>query len=233
MEDQLTVTIKNWHKFQSEHGRNTYLWFRFYLNFFRDGHHLQLGDSGTTLFTFLLCECGARRSETVTINRKIACAQLGWTGPKLDQNFSLLISKGSVVDEKNWTAKSNMKLPTICVGASPDRIEENRIENTIVQSAKADMDELDFESLYQKYPRKEGKTPGMQICKRTIKTKADFDALSLAIAKYAARCATEQRDKKYIMLFKTFMGQWRDVLEPGWGGGLQPQYLKLGGVRND
>ena len=69
---------------------------------------------------------------------------------------------------------------------------------------------LDFETLYQKYPRKIGKKKGIDICLRKIKTQSDFEKLDQAIKNYSEYCDNHQTDKKFIKHFSTFMGSWED-----------------------
>ena len=74
---------------------------------------------------------------------------------------------------------------------------------------------FDFEVLYKRYPRKEGKSRGLKVCKREVRTQADYEALGKAIDEYARRVAGKSED--YVKYFSTFMGEWRDYLEPAAG----------------
>jgi hypothetical protein len=97
-----------------------------------------------------------------------------------------------------------------------EELEKNREENTLAQSSDC-ATPFDFESLYKKYPRKLGKHRGLVLCKAQIKTDLDYQALSLAIDQYAAHCQKQATEPKYIKHFSTFMGSWRDWLEPDAG----------------
>jgi len=72
---------------------------------------------------------------------------------------------------------------------------------------------FDFESLYKKFPRKEGKQRGLKVCAVQVKTQEDFDQLSLAIDRYAEHIKKQATEARYIKHFSTFMGEWRDWLE--------------------
>lgn len=84
---------------------------------------------------------------------------------------------------------------------------------------------FDFEALYQKYPRKEGKSPGLKQCAEQIRTQEKYDLLSTAIDRYAAHCADT---KQILMHFGTFMGSkrtthpWVDWCDPETGAGAIP-----------
>lgn len=73
---------------------------------------------------------------------------------------------------------------------------------------------FDFAAVYAAYPRKVGKTPGLKICARQIKTPADYADLERAVAEYAHRIRRDGTELRFVLHFSTFMGRWRDFLEP-------------------
>lgn len=72
---------------------------------------------------------------------------------------------------------------------------------------------FDFEALYKKYPRHEGKSIGLRRCRSQIETQKQYDDLSRAIDVYRERCQREGYDKSFIKQFSSFMTDWRDWLE--------------------
>lgn len=74
--------------------------------------------------------------------------------------------------------------------------------------------DLSFAAVYAAYPRKRGKTPGLKLCARLIKTPDQLDDLRRAVENYARRCRIEGIPPDKRMHFSTFMGQWTDFLEP-------------------
>lgn len=81
------------------------------------------------------------------------------------------------------------------------------------QSPKRRPSEFDFDSLYSKYPRKEGKTRGLKICATQIKSQDDYQNLSKSIDNYSVYCASKVKDPKFIKHFSSFMAEWRDWIE--------------------
>ena len=77
-----------------------------------------------------------------------------------------------------------------------------------------------LDELYAAYPRKVGKSDGMQLCRQQLKSEADVEDLKNAIAKYRKNCEDDNREKQYVLHFSTFMrkGRWRDWLEDEAGG---------------
>lgn len=73
---------------------------------------------------------------------------------------------------------------------------------------------FDFESLYKKYPRKQGKGAGLKKCASQIKSQKDFDLLSTAIDNFSSYMRDSGRDIELIPYFSTFMTNWRDWLDP-------------------
>lgn len=88
--------------------------------------------------------------------------------------------------------------------------------NTLAQSS-IERVKFDLELLYQKYPRKQGKSLGLKKAKTQIKTQADFDALSSAIDAFCRHHKKLETQPEYIPYFSTFMASWKDWLEPETG----------------
>lgn len=80
--------------------------------------------------------------------------------------------------------------------------------------------QFDFEALYKKYPRKEGKSAGIKQCLKQIQTQEDYAALSLAIQRYAEHC---RKSQQIVRHFSSFLGSqrtghpWRDWTDPETG----------------
>jgi hypothetical protein len=70
---------------------------------------------------------------------------------------------------------------------------------------------FDLEAAYQRYPRKEGKTPGLKRLGKEIQNDEDYRLLLTSIESYSSKVLGE--DPKFIKTFSTFVGQWRDYAE--------------------
>ena len=91
---------------------------------------------------------------------------------------------------------------------------KNKIKNKIKNKNKSESENtFDFEGLYKKYPRKRGKTKGLEICTSQIKTEKDFKLLEIAISNYTKEIEKAQTDINFVKQFGTFMRVWRDYLE--------------------
>ena len=78
--------------------------------------------------------------------------------------------------------------------------------------------EFDFESLYKKYPRHEGKAEGMRRARERIKDQEAFTLFTTAVFNYIEKCKLDQTDQKFIKHWSSFIGTkdqepWRDYVE--------------------
>jgi len=78
---------------------------------------------------------------------------------------------------------------------------------------------LDFEAIWQKYPRRVGKTDARERFLRLIKTPEDFAELERAVENYTTECRAKQTEEKYIKHLASFLGtadapRWRDWVSP-------------------
>ncbi len=71
---------------------------------------------------------------------------------------------------------------------------------------------LDYEKLYNNFPRRFGKKRGLQICRLKIRSQVQYNRLATAIANYAAHCVG--KETQYVKHFDTFMGCWEDWVTP-------------------
>lgn len=84
------------------------------------------------------------------------------------------------------------------------------VQYNSIHKEKSIKSEFDFEAIYNLYPKKEGKTKGIEFCQKNIKTKEDYDLLLKAVTRYSKNCRTERTEKKFIKLFSSFMSVWKD-----------------------
>lgn len=110
-----------------------------------------------------------------------------------------------------------------------DTDKDNKTNTT---SASATTERFDLEALYAKYPRKEGRSKGMEKLRKQIKTRKDYDDCERALAIY---CRSETVLKGFIKTFATWVNSWRDCLESGYGKttlpGMGPAITKRPKVR--
>lgn len=74
-----------------------------------------------------------------------------------------------------------------------------------------------LKGIYEKYPRKMGKSAGWKTAIAQCKNMDDLDQLETAISNYCSYITRERTERQYILYFSTFMHQWRDWLDPDIG----------------
>lgn len=94
------------------------------------------------------------------------------------------------------------------------RTNETDITDTQKRNNNSSKPEFDFVGLYKKYPRQEGRTPGLKKCEKQITSSKKFKDLELAIDNYANLERAKETKKQYILKFGKFMDQWQDYIEP-------------------
>jgi hypothetical protein len=86
----------------------------------------------------------------------------------------------------------------------------NTVQYNTVHNKNKNTHTFDFESVYQKFPRKLGKQRGEKLFNQQIKTQKDFENLSRAVENYSRQMIELNQPKQFIKQFDTFMGCWRD-----------------------
>lgn len=74
-----------------------------------------------------------------------------------------------------------------------------------------------LELIYKKFPRKEGKTPGMKTLVKKIHTEQDLLRLDQAVEHYVAFCERKGRAGEFVLMWSTFTNQFEDWLDPDHG----------------
>lgn len=72
---------------------------------------------------------------------------------------------------------------------------------------------LDFESAYNLYPCKKGKTKGLEKLKREIDSIEELELFKTSIKNYCLDFKQNKIDIKYYKHFSTFVGEWRDWID--------------------
>lgn len=215
----LIIKFKKWESFNPPSSK-TNSWFRLNSNIVSRPIWDELDNDGFRVFIYLLCQANEsdhRGSIHVTARQ----ASRRCTVSEKSFNHAIKILKTFQVIEvrtpSGHFAGSEETLPTYDTN---ERTDETK-RYIQADSAAAELRcVFDFNSLYQKYPRKEGKASGILQCRKQIKTQADFDSLSAAIDRYAAHCA---KTDQIIKHFSSFLGSektghpWRDWLDPDAG----------------
>lgn len=201
--------ITNWDEYQERADRPNYTWFKLHSEICDSAFWHKTGHAEKILFLFLLAQRNKSRRKTFFVKdiQLEAYCQIG--KKDLLTHIDKLVSLGVIQEHSRQIPAQPREDSRQNVGS---RLEEKRIEKNNAHSASAPVS-LDFESLYKKYPLKKGKTRGMKLCQREIKSEADFQLLSQAIDNYSREIKAEKTAPRFIKHFSSFMNCWRDALE--------------------
>ena len=106
---------------------------------------------------------------------------------------------------------------TECSDAANVAVSPNTIQNKTKQNNNTSYP-VSFEEWWKIYPRKIEKAGAFLKWKATLRKGATEDNLMIAVLAYAAACAADGREARFIKHPSTFLGpseSWRDFLSPG------------------
>jgi hypothetical protein len=94
------------------------------------------------------------------------------------------------------------------------------ISNTVlINKSEKSKFKIELEEAYKAYPRKQGKTEGIDRLLKEVASGEDVAQFKQAINNYRAHCDKNKTEKQYIMMFSTFSNplKWRDWVDPQHG----------------
>lgn len=204
------INILNWDKHNPKRDQKTYSWLRLQNDIATDKDLYGLSAEQKWAWVVILCEASKKNCGEIEFD-------LDWLSEIARVKKASVESLLRFLEEKPIITKSLPRASAECRSTTPtyERTYERTNETILPDSAPAEPRRVfDFEGLYSRYPRKEGKAKGIAACKAQIRSQEDFAALSLAISRYSEHVKKHATDPRYIKHFSTFMGSWRDWLEP-------------------
>lgn len=228
----IRISIPNWEKFNPRADRANYTWFRFQNGYFSDQAIFPLTDSQIVLHGFCLCELSKKNAASVELLSEYIAAVRRRDEKEILNDLQVLHERGVIEISTGGDEPANRRRddgePPALLPATNERTNvTNERNDTGSHRGSAAPIDFDFESLYKKYPRQEGRSRGLEACHAQIKTQADFDSLSKAIDHYAKACANKSTEGKFVKQFSTFMGCWRDYISPTAGSTTLPRVSSL------
>lgn len=110
--------------------------------------------------------------------------------------------------------------------------EENKVieKDSKKEKATYTIKEIDYEKLWEAYPKKLGRKDAMRHMHATIKTEQDYMNCKTAIKNYLDYIKTEKIQEKYIKNGSTFFNNWQDFINFNVSANFQTQtdYANVG-----
>ena len=185
---------------------------------------------GALFFCWLACY--ERRSERLTIREADACAEIDGFAAAIasasladiegdevvfhgvTERIAFLVQQAKRGAKGGRKGKGKPKHRRPIANAKQSQSEATANTLTLTPDLDQSLTRFDFDSVYQQYPRKIGKAPGLAKLKAKVKTQADYDQLVQAVSTMAQ--AWRGKDLTYCPHFSTFASQarWRDDMLP-------------------
>lgn len=209
------IKILNWEKHNPKRDQKTYTWLRLQNGIANDKDLFGLSAEQKWAWVVLLCEASKKNCGELEFDIEWLVQSAGVKKVQIEAMLRLLEEK-AIISKSLPPAAAQCSEPSTFTTPTYERTNVRTYERThLIDPADAGPEcvILDFEILYRKYPRKLGKQKGIATCKAQIRGPEEFQALSLAIDRYAEHCRKNATEPRYIKHFSTFMHSWRDWLE--------------------
>lgn len=215
----MQIEVINWEKYNPRKDVKHSSWLRLENKTWRDPKLFDLSNDEKMVWIAVLCIASEENKSTffisinqIALNLRIKTNVVEATIEKLQQ---LELVHVHVTDTLRM--RDGHERTRIATNERTNVTNERNEHSSSKTSFDGQRNKFDFNSLYQKYPRKVGKQQGIAKCKVQVKTPEDFDLLSKAIDNYTAYCKKQGTEAKYIKHFSTFMTSWRDWLDDNAG----------------
>lgn len=139
---------------------------------------------------------------------------------KTDRIVLETCARGTLVTIRNWEKYQKEFVDACAESAEIVRAAHVPSRNEVglkEESKKEDLvsiQKFDLETVYRKYPRKQGKTKGIIRLRKEIRTEDDYRDLIKAVEHYRSSGDVQ---RGFVKLFSSFASEWRDWIDPQTG----------------
>jgi len=218
-EEWVEIEVINWEKYNPRSDRKSHSWFRVQNDIVAEPKFFGMSAAQKFISICLFAEISKNGGNPTKVNCFWLADQLKVKPSEIHQTIQKLVLSGvarlpldtawSPLDT-TYTHNFQSSLTT------NERTNERTNKRASVPNSKSETGYgAGFQEVYESYPRREGKSAGWKIYDREIKTSEEREALLTAIKNYRKnKVGTEAR---YLLMFSTFMNQWRDWIDPAAG----------------
>lgn len=216
-EEWVEVEVLNWSKYNPRGDVKKPSWFRVDYGMLDDPDFYSFTHEEFKAWLYVLAQACRKNTGTIRVNYDHAERVSRLSRKGVDGALKKLESLSIVL--VNVTDTSRIRHADVTdtnATERTERTERTRCSSELDSKSKSGSGYgAGFQEVYESYPRREGKSAGFKVYERDIKNAAERDSLLLAIQNYRkSKLGTEAR---YLLMFSTFMNQWRDWLDPGAG----------------
>lgn len=188
----MKIRVPNWEKYNERSDRRNYQWFRLQCDWLQDDRIFHVSPNAKLLYLVILCEvCRTGGESEIEAGIKRLGTITGNTQFK-ERHLQELLEVGLV--EAIAGQKQEMPLT--------DRQTDKQYR-------------CDLDKIYQHYPKRPNtnKAQGFIRLEKEIKGPEDYQNLERAVCNYAKYCEAECTEPKFVKMFSTFAGCWREWIE--------------------
>lgn len=129
------------------------------------------------------------------------------------QKYGLVDTQGTLIEHLVDTPPTLSEQSMDCHSISISKSKSGSKSNT--GSAEGAATSAEYEAVYQQYPKKVGKSDGLEKLKKSCPLKSQLDEFEKAMVAYVAKCKVNET---FFKQFDTFVNsRWKDCLDPAYG----------------
>jgi hypothetical protein len=200
----LEVEVVNWNRYNPRTDRKNHTWFRLQNDILTEPKLFGLTSAQKFAVVCLFAEVSKAGGKRVRLSVPWFCSQLKMKQSELLKVNRQLIDAGILMPHTGDQSVSIL-LTTDGTDGTDERTDGH--------------DDLDFDGIWKKWPRRVNKTEARYRFERLIKTQEEYRDLEKAIENYKSDIAAKGTEEKYIKHMASFLGTedkqvWRDWINP-------------------
>jgi len=204
----LKIKIRNFEKYCGRKDLKTHWWGKLNIGLWRSTEFATLSSDEKLVWIALI-------SITAEEQKEVICANLGWIEQLLGIPAGSALSSVKKCEQLQWLSvirTESDRVPAVIRAADQNRLDKKDLyspDPEVGQPRKKPValppELVSFlQSVYNQYPRAEGKSRGFVRLKTQLTSEQKCAAFAQAVKNYADECQKEGREKKYIKIFSTF-----------------------------
>lgn len=218
--DGAKIEVKNWEEYNPRSETKRPSWFRCENDLATSEKLFGLSCEQKWLWLVILSLLSKRNGKAITWSSSYVHAVSG-VSPKVQdatiEIFEKIFDLHVTRTEACETRTDAYEIRTDSCGTRALRTNERNERDETNELVRARASVSDLEAVYQKYPRKMGKAPGMKRLKTQIATQEDLAELNRAMDAFVAFHRQKGTEAQFIPHFSTWTTSWRDWLDPETG----------------
>lgn len=213
----VTIEIINWSHYNKRPDIKKTWWFAMSNSFFEEQKFGDWSLEDRAVWLYLLCIASKEQSAKISVNLAFAKRVAG-ISPQILNRVVMKLEKIQCIRVHVHDPYGSVRDP---VGTGQEKTGQNTIAHSsqdsplLQKKEPAPKKELVavLHSVYEKYPRKLGKSTGMKRLEKELTTMVELELFQTAVQNYVNECEINKTETKFIKHFSTFSNCWRDYVD--------------------